>query len=362
MAPHNPLGTDRPLRLGAVPRHDDVRRQGASGRPSASSEPRRPKQLVGAALDAGVNFIDTADVYSEGESERLRRRRAQGARAAARAGRRRHQGARPRRARASTRSGCRAATSWRASTAACSGSGSITSTSTRSTASIRRRRSRRPCARSTTSCARARRATSASATCRRGSRRRRSRSPSERPRALPERAGLLLDRRPRHRARDRAAVPGRGRRDPAVEPARGRPAVGQVRSRQEGPGRRAPRLLRLPARQHGAPAARARGAARGGGGDGRLGGARRARLAAHASPFVTSIIIGAKTREQLADNLAAADAAARRPSTCKLLDEASALPPEYPGWMVEFQNARYPTGKLPAATGGTAVPPAGHSK
>src|SRR5262249_39959802 len=27
--------------------------------------------LVGAALDQGVNFFDTADVYSEGESERL---------------------------------------------------------------------------------------------------------------------------------------------------------------------------------------------------------------------------------------------------------------------------------------------------
>jgi aryl-alcohol dehydrogenase-like predicted oxidoreductase len=27
--------------------------------------------LVGTALDAGVNFIDTADVYSDGESERL---------------------------------------------------------------------------------------------------------------------------------------------------------------------------------------------------------------------------------------------------------------------------------------------------
>ena len=27
--------------------------------------------LVSAALDAGVNFIDTADVYSEGDSERL---------------------------------------------------------------------------------------------------------------------------------------------------------------------------------------------------------------------------------------------------------------------------------------------------
>src|SRR5579863_9369863 len=29
------------------------------------------ESLVGTALDAGVNFIDTADVYSEGESERL---------------------------------------------------------------------------------------------------------------------------------------------------------------------------------------------------------------------------------------------------------------------------------------------------
>lgn len=27
--------------------------------------------LVGTALDAGVNFLDTADVYSEGESEKL---------------------------------------------------------------------------------------------------------------------------------------------------------------------------------------------------------------------------------------------------------------------------------------------------
>src|SRR5580693_4938032 len=29
------------------------------------------ESLVGTALDAGVNFIDTADVYSEGESEKL---------------------------------------------------------------------------------------------------------------------------------------------------------------------------------------------------------------------------------------------------------------------------------------------------
>src|ERR1041384_8680028 len=29
------------------------------------------EQIIGTALDAGVNFIDTADVYSEGDSERL---------------------------------------------------------------------------------------------------------------------------------------------------------------------------------------------------------------------------------------------------------------------------------------------------
>jgi aryl-alcohol dehydrogenase-like predicted oxidoreductase len=54
-------------------------------------------------------------------------------------------------------------------------------------------------------------------------------------------------------------------------------------------------------------------------------------------PGVASVIIGAKTDEQLVDNLA----------TCQLtlsatelavLDKVSALPPEYPGWMDEFQG------------------------
>ncbi len=54
-------------------------------------------------------------------------------------------------------------------------------------------------------------------------------------------------------------------------------------------------------------------------------------------PFVTSVIIGAKTREQLTDNLAAVDVRLA-PEHLALLDEASALPPEYPGWMVEWQN------------------------
>jgi aryl-alcohol dehydrogenase-like predicted oxidoreductase len=60
-------------------------------------------------------------------------------------------------------------------------------------------------------------------------------------------------------------------------------------------------------------------------------------------PFVTSIIIGAKTKEQLVDNLAATELQLSAEHVTRL-DAASALPPEYPGWMVEFQNARDPRG------------------
>ncbi|MCA9590513.1 MAG: aldo/keto reductase [Myxococcales bacterium] len=56
-----------------------------------------------------------------------------------------------------------------------------------------------------------------------------------------------------------------------------------------------------------------------------------------AKPFVTSVIIGAKTKEQLTDNLAAADVKLTAEQVTAL-DEASALPPEYPGWMLAFQN------------------------
>ncbi len=61
-------------------------------------------------------------------------------------------------------------------------------------------------------------------------------------------------------------------------------------------------------------------------------------------PFVTSVIIGAKRTEQLLDNLAAAEVKLA-PEHVALLDQASALPAEYPGWMVEFQNARDPRGQ-----------------
>jgi aryl-alcohol dehydrogenase-like predicted oxidoreductase len=56
-----------------------------------------------------------------------------------------------------------------------------------------------------------------------------------------------------------------------------------------------------------------------------------------AKPFVTSIIIGAKRADQLQQNLSAVDLRLTEDEMQKL-DEVSALPPEYPGWMIPFQN------------------------
>lgn len=59
-------------------------------------------------------------------------------------------------------------------------------------------------------------------------------------------------------------------------------------------------------------------------------------------PAVTSIIIGAKTIEQLEDNILAANITL---STEELerLNHVSQLPVEYPGWMVQFQSRKLPT-------------------
>jgi len=54
-------------------------------------------------------------------------------------------------------------------------------------------------------------------------------------------------------------------------------------------------------------------------------------------PAVTSVIMGAKRPDQLADNLGAADLILSA-DELKILDEASALPAEYPGWMFEVQG------------------------
>ena len=57
-----------------------------------------------------------------------------------------------------------------------------------------------------------------------------------------------------------------------------------------------------------------------------------------AKPVVTSVIIGAKRLDQLQDNLAAADLTLTQ-NELRQLDEISALPPEYPGWVLPFQGA-----------------------
>ena len=57
-----------------------------------------------------------------------------------------------------------------------------------------------------------------------------------------------------------------------------------------------------------------------------------------AKPVVTSVIIGAKRLDQLQDNLAAVELKLDE-EEIRRLDEVSALPPEYPGWMLPFQSA-----------------------
>ncbi|NTJ66842.1 aldo/keto reductase [Agrobacterium rhizogenes] len=58
-----------------------------------------------------------------------------------------------------------------------------------------------------------------------------------------------------------------------------------------------------------------------------------------AKPFVTSIIIGAKRLDQLDQNLAAVKLELDAGDIAKL-DEVSALAPEYPGWMLARQGAQ----------------------
>jgi aryl-alcohol dehydrogenase-like predicted oxidoreductase len=57
-----------------------------------------------------------------------------------------------------------------------------------------------------------------------------------------------------------------------------------------------------------------------------------------AKPFVTTVIIGAKTMEQLDDNLEAVKLSLTA-EEMKTLDDVSALPAEYPGWMLARQGS-----------------------
>ena len=123
-------------------------RRGGTGR--STSTPPRP--LVRSAVDAGVIFFDTADMYADGASEEVTGTLLR----EFFAGREDYvlatkvfypMGPGP------TTAGCRASTCWPASTPRCAGWAPTTSTSTRSTGGTRRRRSRRRWRRCTTSCA-----------------------------------------------------------------------------------------------------------------------------------------------------------------------------------------------------------------
>ena len=100
------------------------------------------RPFIKRALDAGINFFDTADVYSDGASEEIT------GRALKHFGVRRDRSSSPPRcstrwATIPTSAACRGSTSCTASTTRSAGSRWTTSTSTRSTASTTRRRSRR---------------------------------------------------------------------------------------------------------------------------------------------------------------------------------------------------------------------------
>ena len=64
-------------------------------------------------------------------------------------------------------------------------------------------------------------------------------------------------------------------------------------------------------------------------------------------PQVTSVIIGAKRADQLADNLGATEVKLSA-ADLERIGKVSALPPEYPGWMFDMQG-KYRTSQLDAS-------------
>ncbi len=80
-----------------------------------------------------------------------------------------------------------------------------------------------------------------------------------------------------------------------------------------------------------------------------------------AKPHVMSVIIGAKTIEQLEDNLGAVDLVLSEKEVARL-DEISALAPEYPGWMFQMQGASRRPKPFVAAKAEAKVSAAGPSR
>ena len=101
------LGTHRPRGVEALPRLHELRRPGPRRAPVGARRGREPAVPASGALDAGINFFDTANVYSDGSSEEILGRCCS-TKSRPRRGRHRHQGATAGCARAPTAAGCRA--------------------------------------------------------------------------------------------------------------------------------------------------------------------------------------------------------------------------------------------------------------
>ena len=266
-------------------------------------EASRP--FIQQALEAGINFFDTANVYSDGTSEEIVGRaladfadRDEVVLATKVHGRMRQgpNGARP----------VAQGDHDRDRRTACAGSAPTTSTSTRSTAGTRTRRSRRRWRRCTTSSRPARPATSAPRRCTPGSSPRRCTSPSGNgwtPFVVD--AEPLQPALPRGGAGDAAALRRPGRRRDPVEPAGPRPADPRL-------GRRPPRAARPTSSARRCTTPRATGAivervaeiaadAR------RVRGRRSRWPGCCRKPVVTAPIVGATKPQHLDDAVAAVD-------------------------------------------------------
>ena len=174
------------------------------------------RKLVDRFVDAGGNFVDTADVYAEGASEEITGRALHGRRDDLCWRRRCASPYRPRR----QRLGRHVVTSAWDRCQRCAASGRTGSTCTRSTAGTRLRRSRRPCRRSTTSCTRARSAAPAASNYTAWQLAKASGTRAGTAGTGSSRSSPVLADHPRHRARAAAAVPRRGAGRAPVEPAR----------------------------------------------------------------------------------------------------------------------------------------------
>ena len=126
------LGTHRPGRLAHLPGLHELRRPRARHPPLDARRGREPRRSSSSALELGINFFDTANVYSDGTSEEIvgRALRDFADRDEVVIATKVH----GRCARARTAAACRARRSSPRSTPACGASAPTTSTSTRSTA------------------------------------------------------------------------------------------------------------------------------------------------------------------------------------------------------------------------------------